>query len=58
LGIISKGYTKGEILTGELKKELISILQQIVAHHQEQRKTITDDVVRAYMKPRKLEFEF
>ena len=44
------------MLTGELKKELISILQKLVAEHQEQHKTITDDVVLEYMKPRKHEF--
>jgi len=46
------------MLTGELKKELITILQRIVAEHQEQRKTITDDDVLKYMKPRKLNFIF
>lgn len=55
---IRKSYSSGEMLTGELKKELITILQKLVAEHQEQRKTVTDDVVLEYMKPRKLNFSF
>ena len=55
---IRKAYSSGEMLTGELKKELIAILQKLVAEHQERRKTITDDVVFDYMKPRKLNFTF
>jgi len=46
------------MLTGELKKQLITILQKLVAEHQERRKNITDDVVQEYMKPRKLNFSF
>jgi len=47
-------YTSGELLTGHLKKELIDLLQTIVAAHQERRKHITDDVVNEFMVPRKL----
>jgi len=47
-------YTSGELLTGHLKKELIDLLQTIVAAHQERRKHITDDVVNEFMLPRKL----
>lgn len=47
-------YTSGELLTGHLKKELIEILQGIVATHQERRKHITDDTVKQFMTPRKL----
>ena len=55
---IRRAYSSGEMLTGELKKELVAILQRIVAEHQERRKTITDDVVLQYMQPRKLNFDF
>jgi tryptophanyl-tRNA synthetase len=34
-------YTSGEMLTGELKKELITILQAMVAAHQERRAKVT-----------------
>ena len=46
------------MLTGELKKELISVLQPIVAEHQERRKKITDDILKEFMTPRKLAFQF
>ncbi|XP_012276033.1 tryptophan--tRNA ligase, cytoplasmic [Orussus abietinus] len=53
---LRKGYTSGEILTGELKKELINILQPLVATHQENRSKITDDMLNAFMLPRDLGF--
>ncbi|XP_031831599.2 tryptophanyl-tRNA synthetase [Nomia melanderi] len=53
---LRKGYTSGEILTGELKKELIEVLQSLVAGHQAARNKLTDDIVRKYMIPRDLGF--
>ncbi|XP_076762498.1 tryptophanyl-tRNA synthetase [Xylocopa sonorina] len=53
---LKKGYTSGEILTGELKKELIDVLQPLVAKHQEARSKLTDEIVRQYMVPRDLGF--
>ncbi|XP_014226535.1 tryptophan--tRNA ligase, cytoplasmic [Trichogramma pretiosum] len=53
---IRKGYTSGEILTGELKKELIEILQKLVADHQERKNKITSEVIKQYMLPRDLGF--
>ena len=55
---IRKNYTSGELLTGQLKKELIEILQKIVAEHQERRKLVTDETVQQFMTPRKLNFSF
>lgn len=49
-------YSSGKMLSGEIKKELISVLQPLVAEHQERRKHVTDEVVREFMTPRKLEF--
>ena len=42
------------MLTGELKNELITVLQALVGHHQEQRKAITDEIVKEFMTPRPL----
>ena len=53
---LRKGYTSGDILTGELKKELIDVLQPLVAAHQTARSKLTDDIVRQYMIPRDLGF--
>jgi len=55
---IKQDYSSGKMLTGELKKELISVLQPIVAEHQERRKKITDDILKEFMTPRKLAFQF
>lgn len=54
--IYFQGYTSGEILTGELKKELIDVLQRLVAAHQEAKCKITNDVVKQFMIPRDLGF--
>ncbi len=45
------------MLTGELKSELIQVLQKLVVEHQERRKTVTDEVVCQYMTPRALNFK-
>lgn len=51
---IRKSYSSGEMLTGELKKELIDLLTPLVTNLQEKRKTVTDDVVQQFMTPRPL----
>ena len=49
-------YTSGKLLSGELKKILVDVLQQLVGQHQEKRKDVTMDVVRHFMTPRQLKF--
>ena len=49
-------YSSGQMLTGELKKELITILQKLVADVQERRKTVTDEMLKEFTTPRKLNF--
>lgn len=56
LAQIKEDYSTGKMLSGEIKKELISVLQPLVAEHQERKKLVTDEVVREFMTPRKLEF--
>jgi tryptophanyl-tRNA synthetase len=46
------------LLTGELKKILIEVLQALVGEHQQRRKEVTLDVVRQYMTPRQLHFRY
>ncbi|XP_062483941.1 tryptophan--tRNA ligase, cytoplasmic [Pezoporus occidentalis] len=55
---LKQAYTSGELLTGELKKVLIETLQPLIAAHQERRKHVTDEIVKQFMTPRKLAFEF
>ncbi len=45
------------MMTGEIKGELISVLQQLVSRHQESHKTVTDEVVNRFMTPRPLNFK-
>lgn len=58
LAEIKQGYSKGEILSGQIKKELIEVLQSLIASHQEKRKHVTDEVVKKFMTPRKLKFDY
>ena len=44
------------MLTGELKKRLIEVLQNLVTKHQERRALVTDDMVKRFMTPRALRF--
>ncbi|XP_076098408.1 tryptophan--tRNA ligase, cytoplasmic-like isoform X2 [Mytilus galloprovincialis] len=55
---IRKTYTSGELLTGYLKKELIEILQKIIGEHRQRRSQLTDDIVKQFMTPRKLKFDY
>lgn len=43
---IKRKYKSGEMLTGEVKKELIEVLQKYVKRHQEKLAQISDDMVR------------
>ena len=53
---IRQDYSSGELLSGFLKKELIDVLTPLVLAHQEARKKVTDDLIKEFMTPRKLEF--
>ena len=55
---IRQDYSSGKMLTGELKKILIEVLQGLVAQHQERRKEVTLDVVKLFMTPRQLDFRY
>ncbi|XP_023229766.1 tryptophan--tRNA ligase, cytoplasmic-like [Centruroides sculpturatus] len=58
LETIREEYSSGKLLTGFLKKELIGILQRVVAEHQKRRQAVTDDTVREFMRVRKLKFNY
>jgi tryptophanyl-tRNA synthetase len=57
LAEVEKTYRSGELLTGELKKMAIELLQQYVKEFQENRKGVTDTLLKSYMTPRKLEWK-
>ncbi|CAO1614665.1 unnamed protein product [Sympodiomycopsis kandeliae] len=46
---IEKDYRSGALLTGELKKKCITVLQAVVQQFQEEKAKISDDVVRQFM---------
>jgi len=56
LAEIYRDYGSGAMLTGEVKKELIALLQEMVKTHQEQRTLVTPEVIESFMKVRPLEF--
>ncbi|KAH9828184.1 Tryptophan--tRNA ligase, cytoplasmic [Teratosphaeria destructans] len=49
-------YRAGELMTGEMKARCISELQKFVGAFQERRAKVDYEMMRSYMKPRKLEF--
>ena len=53
---IGKDYASGAMLTGEVKKELIGVLQGIVKEHQERKALVTDEIVKQFMDIRPLTF--
>lgn len=55
---IRKDYTSGLLLTGELKKILIDVVTPILKDHQERRGKISEELLKQYMTPRKLCFDF
>eukprot|EP01117_Protostelium_nocturnum_P003069 TRINITY_DN1400_c0_g1_i2.p1 TRINITY_DN1400_c0_g1~~TRINITY_DN1400_c0_g1_i2.p1 ORF type:complete len:397 (+),score=105.80 TRINITY_DN1400_c0_g1_i2:240-1430(+) len=56
LASIAEKYSKGQMLSGEVKKILTDILVDRVQNHQEARAAVTDEIVEAFMTPRKLVF--
>lgn len=56
LATIRTDYASGAMLTGEVKKELIGVLQEMVKDHQDKRALVTADVVKQFMEIRPLEF--
>ena len=49
-------YRSGELLTGEMKQRCVAELQKFVGAFQERRAQVTHEVMREYMRPRRLEY--
>ncbi|CAN8070177.1 unnamed protein product [Agarophyton chilense] len=56
LAEIKQQYSSGEMLSGEIKKELISVLQPLVAEHQTKRELVTGKVLDHFFEIRPLKF--
>mmetsp|Transcript_30739 Transcript_30739/g.35593 ORF Transcript_30739/g.35593 Transcript_30739/m.35593 type:complete len:448 (+) Transcript_30739:36-1379(+) len=54
LAEIADKYSKGKMMTGEVKKILIEILQNLVKEHQERRAKVTDADIERFMTVRKM----
>jgi tryptophanyl-tRNA synthetase len=52
---IRTAYSKGEMLTGEVKGKLIEVLTDMVTEHQRRRAAVTDETLRAFMAVRPLD---
>lgn len=46
------------MLTGELKRELIAVLQKVFGDHRRRRNTLTDEEVKEFMTPRQFNLKF
>jgi len=52
---IAEEYSTGRMLSGEIKAELIAILTDLTKKHQEARAKVTDEIVKYFMTPRKMD---
>ena len=52
---IRNEYGSGRMLSGEIKAELVKVLQPLVANHQRARACVTDEIVRTFMSVRRIE---
>ncbi|XP_065558483.1 tryptophan--tRNA ligase, cytoplasmic-like isoform X3 [Artemia franciscana] len=55
---IRQNYSSGEMFSGQIKEILIEKLTRVVLDHQTKKKSITEDIVRGFMTPRQLVFDF
>ena len=51
---IETDYASGRMLTGEVKKILIEVLQALISDFQKRRAAVTDEMVREFMRVRRL----
>ena len=51
---LSNGYKKGDILSGEMKKQCIDVLQEYIGAFQARRKAVTDEELAKFMTPHQL----
>lgn len=54
---IRSDYAAGKLLSGEIKKELINVVQPIVKAHQDKRAQVTDEILDKFFKVRPLKLK-
>ena len=55
---IGEKYRTGKMLTGELKKILIKIIEEFVTEHQKKRSEITDNDVKKFLSTHERKFVY
>jgi len=55
---IRQDYSSGNMLSGEIKAKLISVLQPLVKDFQDRRALVTEDILNEFMRPRKLKYDY
>lgn len=58
LAHIGEQYSQGKMLSGEVKKKLIKIIQEFVKDHQEKRAELTDDDVKKFLSTHERKFQY
>ena len=53
---LRRTYTSGDLLTGDLKRELVNVITEVVGEHQKRRADVTDAIVQEFMRPRQLAY--
>ncbi|CAH6719455.1 tryptophan--tRNA ligase, cytoplasmic [[Candida] jaroonii] len=51
---LAESYRKGDLLSSEMKKECIEVIQEVVGNYQERRAKVTDEIAKQFMTPHKL----
>ena len=54
--LAARDYSSGAMLTGEVKKDLIAVLTDLVQGHQQRRAEVTEEMLMEFMRVRELEF--
>lgn len=58
LAEIGEQYSKGKMLSGQVKKTLIKIIQDFVKNHQDRRAKLTDDDVKKFLSTHQRKFKY
>lgn len=58
LAEIAEQYSTGKILTGDVKKILIKVIQDFVKDHQERRAKLTDEDVKRFLSTHQRKFSY
>jgi len=58
LEMIRQSYSTGQMLSGELKAKAVEVVQGVIAILQQNRRSVNDETVVEFSRPRKLRFDY